>query len=406
MIVHSYRARRFGVAAAVTAAALVLGGCAANPEPTTSGAAPDDLADFEPITIMYASPLPETNTQGASEVAFIEYIEDKTDGKVTFERYFAGALFPAPEAISGVQNGLAQIATAGPIYSPNELPVGSWGMSLGLQQAGDSGPYGQLQAYLASYDFLQQNEDINAEFAGLGLRPLMPYTGTQYGLSCSDPISTLDQAAGKTTSSLPIWAPEVEALGMTVTYIPATEAYEALQRGVVDCVVGSLAGHASISLYEVAPYWLPLDMRNTVGMVRPMMSLEVWESLPAAVQKIFAQAELHALQAFVEGDFSGSADVLKGGDTYQIADVSALNAELAKITPGLLAELAGSAPDAVTDPQAAIDGYGGALEEWGSVLEGLGAAPSDDWATGVEAGPSLPIAAAFDALRQKYNLAE
>jgi TRAP-type C4-dicarboxylate transport system substrate-binding protein len=409
MTILRNRARRSGVVAAAFAAALVLGGCAGGSgdgvQPSEGGG--DDLADLEPMTLIYASPLPETNTQGSSEVAFIEYIEDKTEGKITFERYFAGALFPATEAISGVQNGLADIATGGPIYSPNELPVGSWAMSLGLEPAADNSAFGQLQAYLSVFDLLQQKPEIEAEYAEQGLHPLIPYTGTQYGLSCKEPIATLDEAAGKVTSSLPIWAPEVESLGMTVTYIPATEAYEALQRGVVDCVVGSLAGHASISLYEVAPYWLPLDLRNTVGQVRPMMSLEVWDSLPASVQTIFEEAEVHALQSFIEADLSGGAAVLTGDEkTYEIVDVSALNEKLAEIKPGLLEALPDTAPDTLADPKGIIDAYGSTLSEWQSTLEDLGASPTDDWAAGVEGGPELPIAAAFDKLREKYSLTD
>lgn len=407
---------RLTLTALAASSALALTGCttaaAPTPPPSSEPASTGNgLAEMEPITLIYATALPETNIAGAAERDFMDYVEAATDGKVTFERYFAGSLVTSAEGLDAVQSGLADIAYGIPTIIADEIPMNAWSLGLGGLSGDDSASFGQIQKTLAYHQFLAEHPEFDAEYADIGVKPLTPFTQDNAGAACTDPVTTPEQSVGKSVSATPTWTPEIAEVGFTTTYLPLAEVYEGLQRGVIQCYFAPLGGIFSIKLYEVAPHFSAVGSTTALSLSRPYMNLDKWESLPAEVQEIFDEASLVAVRSFLTGDLAANAEIAAASEADDGSGFSILSApEVAAVIDGVqeraVAALPGSAPAGIDDPEALIARYKELLEEWGGILDGLGATvvSDDEFLEGLLAGPDQPVAAAIDRLAGNIGL--
>ena len=108
--------------------ALLGAGCAptAATAPSSQAGASDYFADMDPIELTFNHTNPPGGHFEAATVAFIDYIEGKTEGKVTVQPFYSGSLLPAAEVFSGVGSGLADISYTTTIGFEDYFPIGDW----------------------------------------------------------------------------------------------------------------------------------------------------------------------------------------------------------------------------------------------------------------------------------------
>lgn len=336
----------------------------------------------------------------------MNYVEEATEGKVTFERYFSGALIPATEAITAIESGLVDVAYAGPTFFPGELPLNNWLTGLGAGASADNATFGHIQNMLSAYELIQEYPEFEDEYNSLGLHPLAPFSQQQTGIECTSPVTTLNDAAGKRISSTGTWASEMQALGFETTYLPFVDIYEALQRGVLDCFIVPAGAVYAAKHYEVAPYFTPLYARAAFSLVRPVMSLERWESLPESIQTIFDEAEVAALEEFLEKDMAANATMVADPNGFEILQAPELDDRLTQVREESLEAMVANAPEGISDPQGIVNRYGEIRAEWNDTLLRLGAEPValSDWVEGIAAGPQQPLSEAFAELRERQGM--
>jgi TRAP-type C4-dicarboxylate transport system substrate-binding protein len=197
---------------------------------------------MDPLVLTWSDGNPPESTGARSVDAFMDYVESESDGKVTFERFYLGALTPPAEALSATQSGVADIATVQAVtYHPDELPISNWYYTFGAHEK-DGGTLGFLQEALTTFQMFTENEAIVAEFASLGLKPLAGTTYTYWSNHCISEVSSPQQAEGKRVSAVgEALLREMQALGFTTQLIASPDVYEALQRGAIDCVTRCFA---------------------------------------------------------------------------------------------------------------------------------------------------------------------
>jgi TRAP-type C4-dicarboxylate transport system substrate-binding protein len=392
--------------AVVGAVVLILAGCAGGGD-GGDGDAVGASSEAEPITLIYASALPETTPQGGAEAAFMDYVEEHTEGQVTFERYFSGSLTPATEAISAIEAGLVDVSYAGPAFFPEQLPLNNWLTGLGAIPSGDNATFGHIQNMISTYEVLREFPEFDREYEDLGLHPLTPFSQQQAGIECTSEVTTPEQAAGKTVSATTTWTSEMAALGFSTTYIPFVDIYEALQRGVLDCFVVPVGAIYAAKHYEVAPFFMPLEVRAAISLVRPVMSLEKWNALSDDVRTIFDEAELYAMQVFLEKDMAANATMIADPDGFTVTPAPELDAVLESAKEESVDSMIENAPAGVEDPEAVLAFYESELAEWSDALDALGAVRVGplEWPEGIAAGPDQPYPAAFEELADQIGLA-
>jgi TRAP-type C4-dicarboxylate transport system substrate-binding protein len=363
---YSKRARHTGIAS-MAIAVLALSACSGGGG-SAGGSSGGTLEDMDPITLVYADLGTEAGT-GRPFYAWADEIEEKTDGKITFEPYFASTLVPPTETLSAAQNGTADVAFVLADAVASDLPVISWMAKMGSLSS-STRPLATIQGAAAPTDFAMTNPEASAQFSDAGVKLLWAQlVDSRNGLLCVDPVTSLEDAKGKRVISYAFSESELIELGMTPVNLPTTEWYEALQRGVADCLSATEAGAIDYGILEVAKHW---TYSQTVGNIGAYMVVneDVFNSLPLEAQQIIWDAVPTWMSERV-------SDVLDRYEWLATEGVEEFDVEfhepdaefLEKANAFHAAELervASEAPDEVADGEAFVESFRDTWTTWES----------------------------------------
>lgn len=261
---------------------------ASNPNtsaPETTPAADDGLPE---ITLKMAATVNEGELGGQIMQAYLDYVTEHTNGKVTFETFYGGILASPMEELQLVSSGSVDLIPLGHNPYGDQLPL----------LCGPSWVNGDEKSALDYFNYLVfENEEtsklIQEEAAAqniiyLGFQP----SGKNVFVSKVDGAGFADfqgkQVGAAANHEL------FQSLGLVVVTTPPGDIYEGLSRGIID--MGRLSFTAAIGnkWYEVAKNWL-LDGTSAAG--SPFtMNLDTWNSLPDAYQTVFREAAEYAAE--------------------------------------------------------------------------------------------------------------
>lgn len=304
-------------------------------------ALPDGWSD----TITYEfGPFPEGALFSRPNEAFISTIEDLSGGAMTFNLSYGQALFASNETTAAVRDGITDLAffqfSSEPSGWELETAVGT-----ALSGALDSHQPGvaELAGFAGTAEASFDDEATQAEFAAQGVVPVVPRFAHHdaYNQLCTSQVTSLADAQGKIIRTPgPVWEEETKALGFSPVSIPPLEQFEALQRGVVDCVVGPLRDWALLDLFSAADYLLLDDRAGYTGNIGAFIANQTWwDSLPAGARNIVFRAAYEYLATYaitsVQRDVvsakaalaSGSAHIDSMDDDYLDALLAAQKSE-------------------------------------------------------------------------------
>lgn len=258
--------------------------------PNTS--APDENApsddDLPEIKLKMAATVNEGELGGQIMQAYLDYVTEHTNGKVTFETFYGGILASPMEELQLVSSGSVDLIPLGHNPYGDQLPL----------LCGPSWVNGDEKAALDYFNYLVfENEEtaplLQAEAAAqniiyLGFQP----SGKNVFVSKAEGASFADfqgrQIGAAANHEL------FQSLGLVVVTTPPGDIYEGLSRGIID--MGRLSFTAAIGnkWYEVAKNWM-LDGTSAAG--SPFtMNLDTWNSLPEAYQTVFKEAAEYAAE--------------------------------------------------------------------------------------------------------------
>lgn len=347
---------------AITAAGCTDGGNGGSP-PGANGNG--GLEDLEPITMTVSINEPEGVLNDYAR-DYLDEITAKTDGKITFELFYAGSLLAGDQVVTGVADGVADIGQVTPTAFPNQLPIATWFQGLGFL-AVQGWPLGPLAEAGAVFETFRDDPDIQAEYAAQGIVPLFNNSTAPSDMICSSSAETVEETRGlRIRVGGPALARETEQFGMTPEFMPTADVYEALQRGIMDCVYGGGPAFGPLGWIEVAPYYVPVTGASALG-IGLVMNKDLWEGLPDEVREIFRDAAPTAIarqqEVFVQVR-ANLVDQLNELPNGTIQDPSELNAILDTYHTELLNEIAESAPATLTDPEAFLATFEQKLRVW------------------------------------------
>lgn len=363
--------------AALAAGAALLAGCAGSvPSAEPSGEATIDsdwLEELEPIELSYSSTSPPNSHWSDTADAYMEYITEKTDGKVTFTTYWSASLLPFAEVYSGVGSGQADIAYGSGIGFEQQFPVLSW-LSPALSVDPQGHPLNDMINYSATLDLVENNELIQAEYEALNVKPVYFASGPPGDMLCKEPADSLEKASEMNTRSAGAFhTAELEALGMTAASMAFTELYEGLQRGVIDCVItsGGATSFVGYGLNEVAQYFHGLNAWTPSAAAGYVMNLDRWNAFPPELQEVFNEAAAVVAAKHQENVLKAMAEFATTTDETGIifTDVSELTPVIREHQEKVYENLAETAPAAITDPEAFLEEVQALRAEWKSMLE-------------------------------------
>ena len=384
-------------------AALVLASCApgeeAAPEVPTEEAegeaAEQDDPAYDPIEITWPTGLPEDIWIMGGLRGFEEALAETSDGLITLDVHMGDALGPLTDHGPLLRDGIADITW---VMSPLELgqyPADQWIAALAWMF--ENRPLvGDLQAYASTLEW-GFTDPLQEQMLEQGMVPLVPSTSglANYTHLCNDPAGSLDQARGqeaRVTSE--IHGNEAEAVGMTPTFIEAAETYEALQRGVIDCVLMHPRDLAGFNLLDIAEHvHMDPDAAFSGHMaVGLYANQDWWDGLPLAAQQDIWDAlrgYVHEqMRLSLEMDIDFFEDVAERGQLHELSDD--FIAALTEHQEGELDRLRSNPPEGWSEDEAnaALDGFLDGVERWLAVGEELGYADAPEtWEEYVETYP-------------------
>lgn len=241
-------------------------------------------------------------------VPITKMIEEKTEGRVKVEIKWGDALGAAKDQYFVIRDGLADMGYFVTGYTPGRFPT--------IEAA--SLPY-------AASSTVNVNKAI-AAVADAGLFgdeydeviPLHYLASSPYSFSCPKlEINSIEDFNGaKMRSPGSVQNKVLEAVGSTPVVVPYSEAYSALQTGLVDCWINGPATILSSKLYEVSKNFLLIGFSYYGGSVIAMnkgvkdkVSPEDYQT----IMKIFEETKFLGAEATDIGEAAALEELKKLG---------------------------------------------------------------------------------------------
>jgi TRAP-type C4-dicarboxylate transport system substrate-binding protein len=386
-------------AGAVLAAAgiIAVAGCSSSSGGDPTGAPTDaggDLSDLQPVHLVIAELSPQGGSGGQSMDAFLAYLEDNSDGKITGEINYAGALLPVQQAPEGIGAGIAQAGNVAVNAAPEVLPVAQILPNQGYYHS-DSYPQGILGTTAAATESFLTDPDLVAELDAKNLVPLAANNAAQsYDLLCNanSPIRSLADAEGKRTRQAgAAWVGELETIGMVPTQVQVADLYDTFQKGGVDCSAAAVNTVKAWGILDFATQYTPSVLSSSPSNVL-VVNKQVWDGLPEDGKQLFRDAgkEWFKVKTWaVLQELVNFATVDAEEFGIELNKAPDVNKKLRDYQEATYGTVTGDYPG-VDDPQTIADGYRSAVDEWeGYISDDLGVPESfaDDADTIAEVFP-------------------
>jgi len=238
----------------------------------------------EPIKLIFASCWAEQNIGGQAAKGWCEYVTMMTNGRVTFDYYWSGAIAGGKEHLAAFSTGLADVGPFASAYTPAEFPLNTlWEMPYAAKYS-DSIAEG---AWEVIKDFPQYTEDYTRNNIHLLVHC---GTGPVFIEGIGEPILDVEGFKGRKLRVPGKIGLVVEAMGGVPTTTLASEIYGAMEQGLLEACFLSLVDAYSLKVGELADWVLDAGMglyHNT----QVVVNLDTLNSMPADVKEIMLSKE-------------------------------------------------------------------------------------------------------------------
>lgn len=229
-----------------------------------------------------------------------DQIERRTKGRVRVQQYFGGSLTGWPEALPGLQTGLADLAQVCPPYFPSEMPLSMMSEMVGL-----STDLWVLQK--SATDLYNTDPYVKAEQEKLGLKPLFTHHSGLMHYGFRDKVATFDEMKGKIVRTYGGSLFEAEKrIGLKSVFMPYGDIYEALSRGTIDGTGFTYIVSDGFRHWEVIKSVVEVGAGYSMGLQRSMR-LSEWNKLPKDIQEIFMKLQSDWIDYFSKAMYAETA---------------------------------------------------------------------------------------------------
>ena len=274
-------------------------------------------AATEVIELTYSNFFPPTHFHSVLAEEWIKEIEKRTDGAVKITYYPGGSLVNAPQTYDGVVQGIADIGMSLFAYTPGRFPACE------IVDLPHAYPNGWVATKVAN-DFYNNFKPVELD----DTHPLYFHAhGPGVVFTTDKPVREIDDLKGLVIRSTGVGAMIMNALGAEGYGASQGEAYELLQKGVVD---GSFTprevlkgwNQAEVVKYVTGCY----DVGNTT-MMFVIMNKDKWNALPANIQEVFTEVSQEWIEKHGKVwdyyDKVGTDYFLSLGDGREVIELSA-----------------------------------------------------------------------------------
>ncbi len=253
---------------------------------------PDAVAAETLLLSSISPPNHWSSTEGF--VPFMACVKTESHGEIDFSYFPSSQIASAVESLDAVNKGLAQISYLVISSLSNKMPIS--GISM-LPNMGNT----SAEMAKANRKVLEADGIFIKEFMNNRVYPLIVIMTPPYQImSRSRPMDSLDAIAGrKVSASGGALLYTLKSVGAVPVEIGGSDAYMALQQGVVD---GSLLAIPSVAPYKLQEVLKSISTNGAFGSAAGILAIDAgaWQKLSPQNQKIMKdcglKAEAHVAQ--------------------------------------------------------------------------------------------------------------
>ena len=258
-------------------AAMLLAACIHEAAP------PEEEEVTQAMTLRCSDSLPPTINLNEMWEWWGEQVTERTDGRIQFEWYHAGALSKPGEEQEHCRTGFVDMVGTS----------GMWYDTMQLRQLGAALPFqpSDLESQVRiMWQLYQEFPELPAELENKNMKViLIPPTDT-WDIISRVPLKTLDDFKGLKMAILGKQQPKwFEPLGAIPSNLPGPARYEALERGVIDAsVMAGMQMHCAFRWHEICKNMIITDLGHFPGWTNAI-NLDVWNKISPSDQKIMME---------------------------------------------------------------------------------------------------------------------
>ncbi len=223
-------------------------------------------------------------------------IEEETNGRVKITHYPSATLVGQEEDYEAVESGIVDMTCFTPPATPGRFPLSEFVM---LPKLFHTGEVTARVWHEIAEKYIVDTELKNVKFFWAFVFNPMQLTATK-------PIHKVEDFQGvklRSEGKVEGWVAEI--LGASPIFVATPDAFNSLERGLIDALFFSWEGMTVFSFHEVTKYRTKADMFCRAFPL--VMNMDTWNSLPPDIQAVFNK--------YSGADYS--AMVGKGNDEVQ-----------------------------------------------------------------------------------------
>ncbi|MDI1345525.1 MAG: C4-dicarboxylate TRAP transporter substrate-binding protein [Pseudolabrys sp.] len=228
----------------------------------------------DPVKIVYANYLNPKHITNPVLVKYFDKVEKESKNTLKFEYHFGSSLLSGKDIPGGVRDGIADAGYFVGAYIPTEMPVDNFLGDFSLLNDEPLVMTGVLNE-LELFDCPQ----CVAEFKKFNTKFLATYALTPYVYHCKTELKAIADFKGKRVRGISAYADLARELGAVPVNVSPDAAYEALDRGVIDCALHSISAQKARSYGEAAKFVILDPLGGFLGASLFNLRIEKWNVL-------------------------------------------------------------------------------------------------------------------------------
>ncbi|MBM4764996.1 TRAP transporter substrate-binding protein DctP [Bacillus sp. B15-48] len=218
--------------------------------------------------------------------AYLDAIEEKSEGRIKFERYYSESLVKSPDVLDALSSGIADVGIIIPPLMASKIPLNTIGHNPAVYENSWAGAR-------ATFDLYQQVPDLNEELEKHGVTFAGSLAVPSTYIFTKKQVDGIDDLKGLKLISQGDHGIMAQELGAVPVAIPSTESFEALQRGTADGILFNLTTVTTYNIEQVAGHAYKLPIGGVDLLIG--MNVNKFNALPDDLKEIMKEvAQNHA----------------------------------------------------------------------------------------------------------------
>lgn len=292
---------------------------------------------------------------------------DTVEGKL----FSSASLLAAAANLSGLRDGVVQVAFVAGTYTPADLPEDNTLAQLSFNLS---------DAYAAAFALTEANfviPELQEQWKRSDVVYMGGYSTPTYNMICKDQVTTLDAIKGKKVRAPgAAYSDWIESVGAVPVNVPTSEMYSGLDKDILDCTVVPADEVVSRSLNEVAKTVTMVDLGVYAAGAKYAISKDFWTGLTNEQRQAFIdtipQGIIDELQFYVGQVEKAVASAEELGITiYEPeADLAGSVEKHKQAVRGQAIEV-GKSRFNLADPEKIVSEFEAIYTKWEKLLDGV-----------------------------------